>query len=121
MDGGTTFHFIIEGFEAAYSAALETAGEAGVDIGGGASTVREALIAGVIGELTLDLAPVLLGWGERLFDGVESFDFEPVEVLHSPLATQIRYRRCRDAFPNPGSRGQYTVQPPSTTRVCPVM
>lgn len=66
MDGGTTFHFIIEGFEAAYSAALETAGEAGVDIGGGASTVREALIAGVIGELTLDLAPVLLGWGERL-------------------------------------------------------
>ena len=50
--------------------------------------------AGVIDELTLDVAPVLLGSGERLFDGAESFGFEPVEVLHSPLATHIRYRRA---------------------------
>ncbi len=48
----------------------------------------------MIDELTLDVAPVLFGSGERLFDGVESFGFEPVEVLHSPLATQIRYRRA---------------------------
>jgi riboflavin biosynthesis pyrimidine reductase len=61
---------------------------------GGASTVRQALIAGVIDELTLDIAPVLLGSGERIFDGVESFGFEPAEVLHSPLATHIRYRRA---------------------------
>jgi dihydrofolate reductase len=47
----------------------------------------------VIDELTLDIAPVLLGSGERIFDGVESFDFEPVEVLHSPLTTHVRYRR----------------------------
>ena len=63
------------------------------DIAGGASTVRQALAAGVIDELTLDVVPVLLGSGERMFDGVESFGFEPVEVLHSPLATHIRYRR----------------------------
>ena len=50
---------------------------------------------GSIDELTLDVAPVLLGSGERIFDGVESFGFEPVEVLHSPLATHIRYRRVR--------------------------
>ena len=43
--------------------------------------------------LTLDIAPVLLGSGERIFDGVDSFGFEPVEVLHSPLTTHIRYRR----------------------------
>ena len=49
--------------------------------------------ARVIDELSLDIAPVLLGSGERIFDGVESFDFEPVEVLHSPLTTHIRYRR----------------------------
>ena len=61
-------------------------------LAGGASTVRQALAAGVIDELTLDVAPVLLGSGERLFDGVESIGFEPVEVLHSPLATHIRYR-----------------------------
>ncbi len=45
-------------------------------------------------ELTLDLAPVLLGSGERIFDGVESFGLEPIEVLPSPLATHIRYRRA---------------------------
>ena len=90
--GGTSFHFVTQGFEAAYAQARETAGEDGIDIAGGASTVRQALAAGVIDELTLDVAPVLLGSGERLFDGVESFGFEPVEVLHSPLATHIRYR-----------------------------
>ncbi len=93
MEGGTTFHFVTEGFDAAYSAACETAGESGVDIAGGASTVRQALSAGVIDELTLDIAPVLLGSGERIFDGIEHFDFEPVEVLHSALTTHIRYRR----------------------------
>ena len=56
---------------------------------------QKALIAGVIDELTLDIAPVLLGSGERIFDGVESFGFEPAEVLHSPLTTHIRYRRVR--------------------------
>ena len=93
MEGGTSFHFVTGGFDAAYAAALEAAGDKGVDIAGGASTVRQALLAGVIDELTLDIAPVLLGSGERMFDGIESFGFEPIEVLHSPLATHIRYRR----------------------------
>ena len=94
MEGGTTFHFVTDGFDAAYAQARETAGDDGVDIAGGASTVRQALVAGVIDELTLDIAPVLLGSGEGIFDGVESFGFEPVEVLHSPLATHIRYQRA---------------------------
>lgn len=93
LEGGTTFHFVTDGFDAAYALAQEAAGDRGIDIAGGASTVRQALAAGVIDELTLDIAPVLLGSGERIFDGSESFDFEPVEVLHSPLATHIRYRR----------------------------
>ncbi|WP_030377285.1 MULTISPECIES: dihydrofolate reductase family protein [unclassified Streptomyces] len=96
MEGGTTFHFVTDGFDTAYARALEAAGGRGVDIAGGASTVRQALNAGVIDELTLDIAPVLLGGGERLFDGVTTFDFDPVEVLHSPLTTHVRYRR-RDA------------------------
>ncbi len=94
MEGGTSFHFVTDGFAAAYALARAAAGERGIDIAGGASTVRQALVAGVIDELTLDVVPVLLGSGERLFDGVESFDLEPVEVLHSPLATHIRYRRA---------------------------
>src|SRR3954465_12908690 len=94
MEGGTTFHFVTDGFDAAYAQARETAGEGGVDIAGGASAVRQAFIAGVVDELTLDVAAVLLGSGERIFDGVESFGLEPVEVLHSPLATHIRYCRA---------------------------
>jgi len=91
---GTTFHFVTDGFDAAYAQAVEAAGDAGVDIAGGASTVRQALVAGVVDELTLDIAPVLLGSGERIFEeGAETFDFVPVEVLHSPLTTHVRYRR----------------------------
>src|ERR1700753_2486786 len=70
LDGGTTFHFVTGGFDAAYSAACEAAGDDGVDIAGGASTVRQALAAGVIDELTLDIAPVVLGSGESLFEGL---------------------------------------------------
>ncbi len=92
MQGGTTFHFVTEGFDAAFEQACAAAGDAGVDIAGGASTVRQAFAAGAIDELVLDVAPVLLGGGERLFDGVADPGLEPVEVVHSPLATHIRYR-----------------------------
>jgi dihydrofolate reductase len=94
MEGGTTFHFVTDGFDAAYARARETAGADGIDIAGGASTVRQALQAGVIDELWLDIVPVLLGSGEAIFSGVTEFDFEPDEVLHSPLATHICYRRA---------------------------
>jgi dihydrofolate reductase len=93
MKGGTTFHFVTDGFDAAFARALETAGDRGVDIAGGASTVRQALMAGVIDELVLDFVPVLLGAGEGLFDGVPELGLEPVEVIHSPLATHVRYVR----------------------------
>jgi dihydrofolate reductase len=93
MEGGTSFHFVTDGFDSAYAQAQEVAGDKGIDIAGGASTVRQALAAGVIDELTLDVAPLLLGSGERIFDGETAFPFEPVEVLGTPLATHIRYRR----------------------------
>jgi dihydrofolate reductase len=54
--------------------------------------LRQALAAQAIDELTLDIVPVLLGTGERLFEGVHDPGLEPVEVLHSPHATHIRYR-----------------------------
>ena len=92
MAGGTTFHFVTAGFEAAFTRASVAAGDLGVDIAGGASTVRQALVAGVVDELVLDFVPVLLGAGESLFDGVPDPGFEPVEVIESPLATHVRYR-----------------------------
>src|SRR5580704_18311697 len=92
MAGGTTFRFVTEGFDAALEQAKEAAGDGDVDIAGGASTVRQAFAAGAIDELLLDIVPVLLGRGERLFDGVADPGLDPVEVIHSPYATHVRYR-----------------------------
>jgi dihydrofolate reductase len=91
MEGGTTFHFVTDGFEAALERARDAAGDLDVDIAGGASTVRQALSAGVVDELHLDIAPVLLGAGESIFTGVPDPGFTPVAVSHSPLATHVRY------------------------------
>lgn len=95
MQGGTTFHFVTDGFDAAFAQATEVAGDRGVHVAGGAATVRQALAAGVVDELALDIAPVLLGAGERLFDGVTELGLTPVEALQSPQATHVRYRLQR--------------------------
>jgi dihydrofolate reductase len=92
MEGGTTFHFVTEGFDAAFERAKAAAGDLGVDVAGGASAVRQAFAADAIDELMLDIVPVLLGAGEALFDGVEDPGLQPVEVIHSPHATHVRYR-----------------------------
>jgi dihydrofolate reductase len=92
MAGGTTFRFVTAGFDAALEQAKDAAGDGEVDIAGGASTVRQAFAAGAIDELLLDIVPVLLGRGERLFDGVADPGLDPVEVIHSPYATHVRYR-----------------------------
>jgi dihydrofolate reductase len=92
MQGGTTFHFVTEGFDAALRRAKQAAGDREVDIAGGASTARQALAAGAVQELFLDIVPVLLGSGERLFDGVPDPGLEPLEAIHSRHATHIRYR-----------------------------
>jgi dihydrofolate reductase len=92
MEGGTTFHFVTGGFDEALRQAKAVAGDGDVDVAGGASTVRQALAAGAIDELMLDIAPMLLGGGERIFDGVPDKPFSIAEVIHSPHATHIRYR-----------------------------
>ena len=92
MEGGTTFHFVDDGFDSALDRARAAAGDREIAVAGGASAVRQALAAGAIDELTLDVSPVLLGAGERLFDGVDDPGLTPVDVAHSPLATHIRYR-----------------------------
>lgn len=92
MEGGTTFHFVTDGFDSAYAQARAVAGDDEVSIAGGASTIRQALAAGVIDELVLDIAPVVLGSGESPFEGLTDLRLEPVEVIHSPHATHVRYR-----------------------------
>ena len=92
MQGGTTFHFVTDGFDAALAQAQEVAGDLDIDIAGGASTVRQAFAAGAVDELMLDISPVLLGSGESLFEGVEDPGLELLQVSHSPLAVHVRYR-----------------------------
>jgi dihydrofolate reductase len=69
MDGGTTFHFVTSGIEDALARAFAAADGADVRLGGGAETVREYLRAGLIDDLHVAITPVLLGGGERIFDG----------------------------------------------------
>src|SRR5881396_1509550 len=91
MEGGTTFHFVTDGFDAALAQAKDVAGDKDVDIAGGASTVRQALASHAIDELILNIAPVLLGGGERIFDETTQPKLTIAEALDSPNATHVRY------------------------------
>jgi dihydrofolate reductase len=93
MPGGTTFHFVTDGIESALASAREAAGpDKDVAIAGGASAVRQYLAAGLLDELYLHVVPVVLGAGERLLDDVGDPELEPIEVVHSPAVTHVRYR-----------------------------
>jgi dihydrofolate reductase len=91
MEGGTTFHFITDGIEAALAQAKAAAGDLDVKIGGGVSTVRQYLIAGAIDELHLALSPVVLGRGEPLFPGIDlpALGYRVTEAVPTELATHL--------------------------------
>ena len=92
MQGGTTFTFVTDGIESALAQAREAGGSGTVGIAGGADVVRQYLSAGLIGELRLHIAPVIIGAGERLFDGVGELLLEPLEVSGNDLVTHVKYR-----------------------------
>ena len=95
MLGGTTFTFVTDGIESALAQARKAAGEGDIAIAGGAHTVNQYLAAGLIDELRLHVAPVLLGGGERLFDGVGDLTLEPLSVRGTNLVAHLRYRVTR--------------------------
>jgi dihydrofolate reductase len=89
---GGAFTFV-DGVEEAISRAKQAAGDKPVHVMGGADVIRQALAAGLVDELTLIIAPVVLGGGKRLFDGFEQdLELEHLGVRQSPLATFIDYR-----------------------------
>jgi dihydrofolate reductase len=92
MRGGTTFHFVADGIEAALNAAVEAAGGRDVLVGGGAATIRHYLRACLIDEMHLAIVPVLIGSGERLFDdlGPGTKNYRCVERVCSPAVTHVR-------------------------------
>jgi dihydrofolate reductase len=94
MEGGTTFHFVTGGIREALERAREAAGGKDVRIGGGANTIQQYLRASLIDELHIAIAPVLLGGGERLFEGVDlrALGYECVEFVASEKATHVVLR-----------------------------
>lgn len=101
MDGGTTFHFVTGGIHEALDRARAAAGGMDVRIGGGPATIRQYLRAGLIDELHIAISPVLLGRGERLFEGVDAraLGYDCVQFVASQKATHVVLRR----------HGQWTV------------
>lgn len=86
MQGGTTFHFVTDGIEAARERAFEAAGDADVRLGGGVSTVQQYVRAGLVDQMHLAITPVLLGRGERLFENIDGVErmYECVDVTGAP-------------------------------------
>jgi dihydrofolate reductase len=95
MDGGTTFHFVTDGIEAALERAFEAAGGQDVRVGGGAATVQQYLRAGLIDEMHVAFAPTLLGGGERLLDHLDGSHegYECVELVSSPAVVHARFAK----------------------------
>ncbi len=95
MEGGTTFTFVTDGVATAVEQARAAAGGRDVSVAGGATVVQQCLALGLLDEIQVNVAPVLLGGGVRLFDGVEPGRLEIARVVDGPLATHVRYRVLR--------------------------
>jgi len=95
LEGGTTFHFVTDGINAALELARAAAKDKDVRIGGGAATIRQYLRAGLIDEMHVAIAPVLLGSGERLFEEVDlrALGYQCVQFAASEKATHVVFRR----------------------------
>jgi dihydrofolate reductase len=91
MQGGTTFHFVTEGSEAALERAKAAAGDKDVRIGGGVATIRQYLRAGLLDELHLVLRPVIMGSGENLFAGLDltALGYRCTEHVSTELAMHV--------------------------------
>jgi dihydrofolate reductase len=95
MQGGTTFHFVTDGIHAALRRARQAAGAKDVRIGGGVSTIRQFLEAGLIDEMHLAMSPLLLGSGEALLTGINlpALGFEVSERVTTPTALHLVLRK----------------------------
>jgi dihydrofolate reductase len=88
----TTFTFVTEGIEAALEQAREAANGKDVYIGGGADIINQYLAAGLVDELEVHVAPLILGGGERLFDGVGDLKLEQLRAVEAPGVAHLKYR-----------------------------
>jgi dihydrofolate reductase len=99
MEGGTTFYFVTGGINEALDLAREAANGLDVRMGGGPNTIQQYVRAGLVDELHIAISPVLIGTGERLFEGIDlrPLGYEVVQFVASEKATHVVLRR-----PGPG-------------------
>jgi dihydrofolate reductase len=92
LQGGTTFTFVTDGVESAVEQAKAAAGGKDINVAGGAKVIQEALAAGLLDEVQIHFAPLLLGAGTRLFGDGEPQRLERTRVIDSPAVTHVKYR-----------------------------
>ena len=94
LEGGTTFFFVTDGIESALQKAKRVAGTKDISLAGGAKAAQQYLIAGLVDEMEISLAPVLLGQGERLFDGVSDLHgLRLVRTIAADNVTHLKFAR----------------------------
>jgi dihydrofolate reductase len=94
LEGGTTFTFVPEGIETALAKARRAALGKDISLAGGAAAARQYLGAGVVDEMEINLVPVLLGSGERLFQGIDELHgLELVRTVAAPNVTHLKFAR----------------------------
>jgi dihydrofolate reductase len=95
LEGGTTFTFVTDGIEAALDQARRAASGKDVSLAGGANASAQYLAAGLVDEMEISLVPILLGSGERLFEGVgdELHGLELVRTVAAPGVTHLKFTR----------------------------
>jgi dihydrofolate reductase len=91
----TTFTFVTDGIESALAQAREAAGAKDVFLGGGADSINQYLEAGLVDEIELHVAPIFLGGGERLFEGIGVPKLEQLRAVEAPGVTHLKYRVVR--------------------------
>jgi dihydrofolate reductase len=95
LEGGTTFTFVTDGITAALDLARRAAGGRDVALAGGASAGRQYLTAGLVDEMEIHLVPMLLGGGERLFDGIDDLNgLRLVRTVAAPDVTHLKFARA---------------------------
>ena len=93
MKGGTTFHFVSDGIESALRQARDAAEGRDVSLAGGASVANQYLAAGLVDEIDISIAPLILGTGERLFAGLDcgALELKQIRAVDAPGVTHIKY------------------------------
>ena len=94
MEGGTTFHFVTDGIDSALAQARDAADEKDISLAGGASVTNQYLAAGLVDEIDISIAPVIMGGGARLFEHVQAgaLTLMQVRAINAPGVTHIKYK-----------------------------